>query len=1169
MEKVVDRKIIINGYSISGRNTIYKALLLLLIIPIASCVTPIDKLDGPGKFNKLKSSLKFGLDPNKLLSRNRTLLMIAAENREMDKLDLLLKSKANVFLRDFKGRTALYYALKGGDVKKDIIEKLKNSGLDIDNMASTSDRMALLCEGIRRKDNYYLDNKVVLSFQVNVNDKCPGNHVSPFYYSIILDHGIEQLKEIGGDVNDYFSDTDITPLAHAIYNDGKNVTKLLQINANVHVKSMGNQPIWHAYKANDTQIRNVLVLHGASIKSVKKSKWENLACEFIEKNETQKELFIDMVKEWKLGELVCNEEKAIITSILNRNNELLELLLKNGANINSKSFKSKKLPVEIAINDGNETTIDLLSQYGANFKNISPDVLQELYCKKILNEGPLSKTDKKILNNIKNWDIECNGELATIIAINNGKIDYLEYLLKKGADPNSKSIKKQSSAVEFSISKNNWEALKLLYNNNSKDKLSAVSIKEVLSKAPGDIASLALKNRNKNDSTNILCMALSIPKLNSQQVNLLISKSAVNQKCADEEYPIFKSIKLDRYLEPLIKKGAKLNLKNKNGKTPLQVAIANNSYLHVKALIDGGAKTSKLYFEDIESAKKSSEIYKIIEKSGIPKSIKVGIEAKDECKNQTLNTKDSLLNQDFFTMYWKLFQKYDDSSSNTEILRQYKDCLDGFYHQIKSTKNYPYNGKNTNTSWNVLPTINQNFLTIPHLRLIQGLTYLAPLNEEDQDVEQAINYINMAYEALEDQAIDLERGVDNYISKENNKFEEKKAKKRRAHEKELSYLRKSQRRAEERKRDAEGSKTVGTFLAIGGALLLNKYGGDSNKSIQYLSDQLDSTNNAYYKEKEEFREAMERIDRGSSKVRSELRSLENTKLVLRDLPEKIKTPSRQSDGVRLFIPRFSHNNSTGSLFSLKSMGHTQQVIRLVAGNKSSSWNCSAAIIKSGKILTAQHCVMDEKGKLATKFSIRYEYLQAGYEYSTKTSKMERKSLSYKGEWTLKTAKRHYLNDWKNDWAILTPKESLKDLPYWLKHGMHVVNKNEFNTFSKNLNSSKVAVAGYSSHLNQGKYITMDWGCSPIGISNNLLFHNCKGFKGDSGAPVVIANGPSKNKIVGVTSFLRSKNIPIKELKKLIKIDPKNAPDSHGTVTIQHIRNETSNGRYRNFSISTS
>ena len=96
-------------------------------------------------------------------------------------------------------------------------------------------------------------------------------------------------------------------------------------------------------------------------------------------------------------------------------------------------------------------------------------------------------------------------------------------------------------------------------------------------------------------------------------------------------------------------------------------------------------------------------------------------------------------------------------------------------------------------------------------------------------------------------------------------------------------------------------------------------------------------------------------------------------------------------------------------------------------------------------------------------------------------------------------------DRSNDWALLETRE--RSQTGWLE----LVDPINLPT----LNNLRLAIAGYSSDLNGGSQITMDWGCRGE-LADGSWAYLCHTWKGASGSPIVVVNADGfRAAVVGV------------------------------------------------------
>lgn len=199
----------------------------------------------------------------------------------------------------------------------------------------------------------------------------------------------------------------------------------------------------------------------------------------------------------------------------------------------------------------------------------------------------------------------------------------------------------------------------------------------------------------------------------------------------------------------------------------------------------------------------------------------------------------------------------------------------------------------------------------------------------------------------------------------------------------------------------------------------------------------------------------------------------------------------ESDGVRLTI--------------LPTVGPFAQIGRLFTG----SGRCTASLIGEALALTNAHCVTKRSGKMVEKgrWPLRGGHMYITFEglYASDRVNVVDIVLHEDGFWNTE-----YAGDYRNDWAVL-------------KLDRHPAGRGWFGIAHEQFEKREnIFIAGHSSDLNDGRFLTVDWNCDGLG-TEDLVVHSCRGAPGLSGAPILVTSGPNKlHYLVGLHAFKNMK-----------------------------------------------
>ncbi|QOR34308.1 ankyrin repeat domain-containing protein [Clostridium sp. 'deep sea'] len=260
--------------------------------------------------------------------------------------------------------------------------------------------------------------------------------------------------ELGADVNK-LSNHDKSPLYYATSVQNPEIMQML-IDSGANVNS-ADSPLVIACKRNNTITIDLLLKNGAKLSNnpipllVAVESRSISTAEFLLKQGANPNIAnspmpiqlaienedIDMINLLTQYETDINKIKALAIAITTENLNVIETLLKNGADPNC---CKEVLPLQLAIDIGDFEIFTLLAEYGANLNNIA-------------NNGFFHKQLFKLgyQNNSKGY----------IASLEDGNYDAIEIYLKEGFDPNL-NIKFDNYPLLIVASHNEFNLIKLL-----------------------------------------------------------------------------------------------------------------------------------------------------------------------------------------------------------------------------------------------------------------------------------------------------------------------------------------------------------------------------------------------------------------------------------------------------------------------------------------------------------------------------------------------------------------------------------------------------------------------------------------------------------------------------------------------------------------------------------
>lgn len=329
--------------------------------------TPLHESVRLGKLDDVKSLIENGANVNQPDVAMQTPLHIAMSNNHLDVLRLLLEQGANISVRDYNNKTLLHLATECGNLEA--VKILIENGIDVnavDNKEMTSiDYINSFLDEVYAKTNY---RKVTLQLiplgpyweivKLLISNGATFNKIAPHELRLLFSAAegnrldvIKLLIEHGANINSKNAEgkTILHLAAENGYLDIVNFSLEQGVNVNVKNETDLPTPLHGSVFNGQLEVIKVLIENGANVIGSNNKSPLGVAIDLIGKRE---------IKNKNLSLKICS-------IYLSEYFDVVEILLKNGANVNEKGV-GDLTALHLAAAYGQTTIIDYLIKHGAD-----------------------------------------------------------------------------------------------------------------------------------------------------------------------------------------------------------------------------------------------------------------------------------------------------------------------------------------------------------------------------------------------------------------------------------------------------------------------------------------------------------------------------------------------------------------------------------------------------------------------------------------------------------------------------------------------------------------------------------------------------------------------------------------------------------------------------------
>jgi len=295
---------------------------------------------------------------------------------------------------------------------------------------------------------------------------------------------------------------------------------------------------------------------------------------------------IDINKEGKSKQLL------LMRAVMNKNENMVRILLKNGADINAKNSLDQT-PLIKAIEEGDGAGVSMLLKNGADVNIENPIGLTPLMI-------AVANGNKEVVHLLLEKNAEINpktrtGSTPLMIALLKENEAMMDILLEKNADVNAKDFLGQTLLMMATEKQNETMVRLLLEKNadvNAKSRTGKTSLMKAAENGNSEIIRMLLEKRADVNMVNRAGETpLRIAKEKGNEAAASVILSYINAKNEEDSMSFMLAIKdeNEKDILRLLKNGAYVDAKDISSFTPLMFAIEFEKESMVRLLSEHGA----------------------------------------------------------------------------------------------------------------------------------------------------------------------------------------------------------------------------------------------------------------------------------------------------------------------------------------------------------------------------------------------------------------------------------------------------------------------------------------------------------------------------------------------------------------------------------------------------